>query len=333
MPSPRFGVRFILSPPPDAVAIVKYAEDRGAECILTVEGRLATDGVTPLAMFLAHTRRIRLGTAVLPLWTRHVVTIAQTFATMDMHGPGRMIVGLGAWWEPLATRVGVKRVRPLRAMRETIEALRLLLKRDRPVTYHGEFVHLDGVFLDHAGDQSHEVKIFVGAGGPQMRRLAGAIADGVMLNGKQTPQITRRAIEEIREGAASAGRRPEDVVIVKPLTIVLTKNKRDAVEAERPALAQYIAQQPHIAPLMEADPALVRRLQETIRWPTTAAAIQEAAQLIPPEMIERMGCYGDEDEVRARLRQFTALGADVLVWDSSSPAPPRQILDFLAEGW
>jgi hypothetical protein len=39
MPSPRFGVRFILSPPPDAVAIVEYAEDRGADCILTVEGR------------------------------------------------------------------------------------------------------------------------------------------------------------------------------------------------------------------------------------------------------------------------------------------------------
>jgi len=66
---------------------------------------------------------------------------------------------------------------------------------------------------------------------------------------------------------------------------------------------------------------------------STLAAIEKAAPLVPPEMIERMGCYGDEDKVRARLREFTAPGADLVVWDTSSPAPPRQILDFLAEGW
>jgi 5,10-methylenetetrahydromethanopterin reductase len=333
MATQRFGVRFTPTPPPDALDVVKYAEDRGAACILTVEGRLATDGLTPLAMFLAHTRRIRLGTGILPLWTRHVVTMAQTFATMDMYGPGRMMLGLGAWWEPLASRVGVKRRRPVRAMRETIEALRLLFRRDRPVTYHGEFVHLDRVFLDHAGDRGHDVKLLIGAGGPQMRRLAGEVADGVVLNGKQTPEITRRAIEDVRAGAESAGRRLEDLEIIKPLTIVVTRDKRQAIEAERPVLAQYIAQQPHIAPLMEADPELVRRLREVITWPTTPAAVQEAARLVPPAMIERMGCYGDEDEARARIREFMSLGANLLIWDSSSPAPARQILDLLAEGW
>jgi 5,10-methylenetetrahydromethanopterin reductase len=332
MPRYRFGVRFTLSPPPDAVEVVKYAEARGADCIFTVEGRLATDGVTPLAMYLGHTSRIRLGTGILPLWTRHVVTLAQTFATMDLYGPGRMILGLGAWWEPLATRVGVKRERPLRAMRETIEALRLLFRRDRPVTYHGDFVHLDGAFLDHAGLGRHDVKLYIGAGGPEMRRLAGAVADGVVLNGKQTLEVTRRAIQEVREGAIAAGRRPEDVEIVKPLTIVLTPDKRAAILAERPILAQYIAQQPHIGVLMEADPDLVARLRELLKWPTSPAAVQEAGTLVPPELIERMGCYGEADEVRERIDRFMALGADVLLWDSSSPAPARQILDFLADG-
>ena len=52
-----------------------------------------------------------------------------------------MLLGVGAWWDPLAAKVGVSRARPLRMMREVVESVRALLRCDGPVGYHGEFVH------------------------------------------------------------------------------------------------------------------------------------------------------------------------------------------------
>ena len=64
------------------------------------------------------------------------------------------MLGLGAWWDPLASKVGIDRRKPLRAMRKTVEATRRLLAMER-VTYHGEFIHLDDVEIDIVhGDRS-----------------------------------------------------------------------------------------------------------------------------------------------------------------------------------
>ena len=82
--------------------------------------------------------------------------IAATWSTMWELGkqvsggpdaPSRVMLGLGAWWEPISSRVGVKRERPLQAMREYVEAIRQLFTMQE-VTCQGEFVKLDRVRLD-----------------------------------------------------------------------------------------------------------------------------------------------------------------------------------------
>ena len=67
------------------------------------------------------------GSGVVDCWTRNPARLASTFSTLDDLAPGRMILGIGAWWEPLASKVGVQRRRPLKAMREIVEACRALL--------------------------------------------------------------------------------------------------------------------------------------------------------------------------------------------------------------
>jgi 5,10-methylenetetrahydromethanopterin reductase len=74
-------------------------------------------------------RRLRFGSAVLPIWTRNPAVIAATWGTLwelagKVAGKGCVMLGIGAWWEPIAARVGVNRVKPLKAMRKHIEALR-----------------------------------------------------------------------------------------------------------------------------------------------------------------------------------------------------------------
>jgi len=94
----------------------------------------------PMAAFAATTRRIKVGSGVINNWTRNAALIAATYLTLDDLAPDRILCGIGAWWDPLAANVGIKREKPLLAMREVITVVRDLLAMKR-VTFHGEFVN------------------------------------------------------------------------------------------------------------------------------------------------------------------------------------------------
>src|SRR5215831_3166505 len=134
-------------PIPDAIEYVRYAESRGFEAVWQAESRLVRDAIVPMAAFAATTKRIQIGSGVINNWTRNAALVAQTFSTLDDLAPGRILCGLGVWWEPLATKVGVDRRKPVQAMREAVEAVRRLLRMEN-VTYKGEFVQVEDVEID-----------------------------------------------------------------------------------------------------------------------------------------------------------------------------------------
>ena len=325
----RFGIGLPGTNIRQNMELARYADQKGVDSIWVIETRLAADAITPLAVYASATDRIRLGTGIIPLWTRNPALIAQTFATLDLLAPGRVILGLGAWWEPLATRTGVKREKSIRAMREVIESVRLLLSLKEPVTYHGEYVHMEDLYLDHGETKPHDVKIYIAAVGPQMLRLAGRIADGVVLNANHTVDSIRREVEEIKRGAESAGRSLDEIDRVAPMRIEVTRDKKQALLEAKPRIAQYLAQQPHIEGPMEVDPELTERLKAMIPWPASEQQIMDGAKLIPDDVVESLGCYGDEDEVRARLREYIDAGMNSPTISSAS----KDTIDFLARGF
>ena len=73
-----------------------------------------------MAAFLSVTERITVGSGVVDCWSRNPARLAATFSTLDDLAPGRIRCGLGAWWDPLAAKVGIDRHTPLRAMREVV---------------------------------------------------------------------------------------------------------------------------------------------------------------------------------------------------------------------
>jgi 5,10-methylenetetrahydromethanopterin reductase len=81
------------------------------------DSRLVREATVPMAAFAAITERIAVGSGVIDIWTRNPARLASLFSTLDDLAPGRVRAGLGAWWDPLATRVGIARGRPLRVMR------------------------------------------------------------------------------------------------------------------------------------------------------------------------------------------------------------------------
>src|SRR3954463_16658319 len=196
----------------EGMTIAQYTEAQGFEAVWQAESRLVREATVPMASFLAVTERIKVGSGVVNNWTRNPALLASTFSTLDDLAPGRVILGIGAWWDPLAAKVGIARTRPLTAMRETVEAVRALL-HDETVMYHGEFVHLDGVELDyvHQERRPKDVPIYIGATGMQMMELAGAIADGGVLNYLVSPPYTGGARRPLEAGAPRARRSLDDV--------------------------------------------------------------------------------------------------------------------------
>src|SRR6266705_1739286 len=92
----------------EGMEYVRYAEERGFEAVWQAESRLVREATVPMAAFAAVTDRIKIGSGVVNTWTRNVGLLAATFATLDELAPGRIILGIGAWWEPLASKVGAR---------------------------------------------------------------------------------------------------------------------------------------------------------------------------------------------------------------------------------
>src|SRR5947209_1974853 len=125
----------------------QLAEEHGFEAVWQAESRLVREATVPMAAYAAVTERIRVGSGVVNNWTRNVGLLAATFSTLDDLAPGRVILGIGAWWDPLAAKVGIERRRPLQAMRETVEVTRRLLAMER-VTFEGQFVNVHDIQID-----------------------------------------------------------------------------------------------------------------------------------------------------------------------------------------
>src|SRR5262252_9511061 len=230
-----------------AIDYVLYAESRDFEAVWQAESRLVRDAIVPMAAYAATTSRIKVGSGVINDWTRNAALIASTFSTLDDLAPGRIMCGLGVWWEPLASKVGVSRRKPVQAMRETVEVVRRLLAMEK-VTYKGEFVRVDDIEIDivHGDRSPKRVPIYIGATGMKMMELAGEIGDGVVLNYMVSPSYTSQAVEALAAGAARSGRAVDDVDRPQLIVCSLDRDRTVALDRARELLTQYLGQQPHI---------------------------------------------------------------------------------------
>ena len=296
-------------PIPEAIEYVRYAESRGFEAVWQAESRLVRDAIVPMAAYAATTSRIKIGSGVINNWTRNAALIAATFSTLDDLAPGRMLCGLGVWWEPLATKVGVNRRKPIQAMRETVEVVRRLLAMEK-VTFKGEFVNVDDIEIDivHGERRPKQVPIYIGATGMKMMELSGEIADGVLLNYLVSPAYNREAMQHLQIGADRAGR--SVTALDRPQLIVcsLDKDRSRALDNARELVTQYLGQQPHIMKASGVSQALLDEISRVLTWPAEEHQIREAMKLVPDDVVQLITASGTADECRAKVREYIEAG-------------------------
>ena len=194
-------------------------------------------------------------------------------------------------------------------MREVVTALRGLLGNET-VSLDGYHVQLDGVELDYVYQErrAKDVPIYIGATGMQMMELAGEIADGVVLNYLVDPAYNVTALEALQRGAQRAGRSVDDLDRPQLVICSIDRDRKQALDAARLMVTQYLGQQPHLMKASGVPQELLDDIAKVMTWPATHDEVEAASRLVPDEVVQRCTASGEPDEVVAKVAEYMANG-------------------------
>lgn len=197
-------------PPEQLRPAAHIAEETGLEQLWLWEDCFQQGGISAAAAVLAWTERLHVGVGLLPVPLRNVALTAMEATTLYRLFPERVLLGLGHGVLDWMGQVGARVESPVTLLTEYLTALRALLAGER-VTSSGRYIHLDDVALDWP--PAVVPPIFAGARGPRTIQLAGAHADGTLLDAA-TPDSLRETRALIDKGRAVGNRTDSHQVIV-----------------------------------------------------------------------------------------------------------------------
>ncbi len=256
------------------------------------------------ASTLRMTERCRVGTAIVPVSTHNIATLARAALSLCDIGRGRFVFGTGIGGIQDLQRLGIAIKRPVTALRETVLALRNIWK-GKTVSAECEVFKLNGFGL-HI-DAVKDIPVFLGVRGPQMLRLVGQIADGAILSGPL--DYLKYATNEIDSSARIAGRDPEDIEKIAWLpTIPTFKGGKESL-AKR-VVAIVVADMPEkILGMLSVDEGRIHRLRDAVARKGPDAGVP----FVNDEMMDMFAITGDLLHMVDMFEKVAALGITEVV--------------------
>jgi F420-dependent oxidoreductase-like protein len=218
-----------------AIERVKLAESLGYESVFVTHIG-AREPFTVLTAYAGATERIRLGTGVTPIYARSPVATAQAAATIDEYSGGRMILGLGVSHRPVVEGwYGQEIGKPVREMREYLSTVRAIFRGEDPPP--GEKWPTGFHFMGY--EARADLPIYIAGLSPAMLRLAGELADGVVLWLCEPTYIREVVVPEVTKGREKAGKALDGFDIVAAVPAAVTDDPNTAREVMRKDLTPY----------------------------------------------------------------------------------------------
>jgi F420-dependent oxidoreductase-like protein len=337
----RLGLNFGYwgSGPSENIALAQEAERLGYHSLWTAEA-YGSDAVTPLVWLAAKTERINVGTAIMQMPARTPAMTAMTAATIDFLTGGRMLLGLGASGPQVVEGWhGVLYGKLLKRTREYVEIVRMILKRERPLEYHGEYYDIPvsgGTGLGKplkliVHPRRVDIPVYIAAIGPKNVALAAEIADGWLpvFYSPHRANLFRESLEE-GFGRRETGREGFDIA---PTVSVVLGDDVDACRAQvKPHLALYIGGMGARGKNFYNDLACRYGYEEA------AARIQElylsgkkaeAIQAVPDELVDEVALCGPRERIADLLSAWRESGASTLICATASPAAVRAMAEIV----
>jgi alkanesulfonate monooxygenase SsuD/methylene tetrahydromethanopterin reductase-like flavin-dependent oxidoreductase (luciferase family) len=281
---------------------VRLAESLGFDSVYTTH-IAQRDSLAVLSAYAAVTERVRLGTGVLPIFSRTPVSTAQTAATIDEQSGGRMVLGLGVshkvtvenWFDSEITK-------PVTQMREYASIVRAILDGETPPA--GEFFNTRFAFMGYG--PFPDLPIYIAALSPNMLKLAGELGDGVMLWLCNPDYIRDVVMPAVAEGRERAGKTMEGFDVVAAVPVAVADDREGALARMRQDLIPY------------ASLPFYRSMLERSGFEADIAAFDEGMAAGDPEqakaglsdaLLDSLAGIGDAARVKDAVERYRDAGA------------------------
>jgi probable F420-dependent oxidoreductase len=298
--------------------LVREVEARGYRRAWMGESA-GTDAVTVMTLTAALTRQLEVATAVLPIQTRTPIVLAMTAATLGHIAPGRFSLGLGVSSRAIVEQWnGLPFVPGLAQLREAVQVIRAALTGER-VTFDGRFYTIRNFRL-LIPPPPRPVPIVLAALGDEALRLAGEVADGVLMNWIG-PETVPHALAQVQAGAKRAGRSLDGFEVGAFIRTCVT----DAPEVARQSLARDITGYTTVdayANYFRASGFAEDIDAVQAAWKTGDRA--GAPGKLSPRLLDALGVVGDERYCRERIAEFSRAGLTMPVVVPFAPEQDRQ---------
>lgn len=283
----------------DAIQLVQHLESLAWDDIWLGDGA-GQDALTLLPLLLANTFKMRMGTAVTPVFTRTPAVLASSFSVINQAFPERFIAGLGSSSHAVIENWhGLPMEKPLTRIKETVSLLRSIMA--------GKKTHFNGEVLRSNGYQqpaNNNQAIYLAGLRPKMLETAAEIADGIILN-----LFPRTALPKIMEhiaiGAKRGGKDPAAVEVVCRYVICVNKDKALGRKAFREQYLPYYATKVYNKYLAWAgyeDAAY--EIAEGFKTRDRARSLAAMSD----ELVDEIAIIGDQQECQQRVLECAKQG-------------------------
>jgi probable F420-dependent oxidoreductase len=275
----------------------------------------SSDAFAPIAAAAMLSDKLRFGCAIIPVFTRPAPLIAMSAVTTNQLAGGRFILGLGISTPNIVEQwMGVPFRKPVTMMRETVEALRAIFRGEK-VTMAGKMVKINGFRLD--APIEYAPKIYIGAQGSTMLRIAGEIGDGVIVN-FITPETLPAMLDHTRDGMRAAGKDPAKLDVVCRIIVAVDEDEAVSRTLFRRSLTAYVTVPQYnkffreIGYDKEASIAIDA-------W--NAGDRKKALESVSDEMVEKIFVFGTAEKCKQRLEAYGRAGITTTALQFASFAP------------
>lgn len=329
---------------PGAIAMAQEADRLGYESGWVAEA-YGTDAITPITWLLAHTERLKMGTAIAQMPARAPAMTAMTAATLDMMSGGRFLLGIGASGPQVSEGwYGEVYGKPLGRTREYVEILRKVWAREAPLEHHG--AHYDIPYTGPGASglgkplkiivhpRTADIPVYIASIGPKNVELTAEIADGwlpIFFSPTRSDAVWGDALAA---GFAKAGgaKSLADLDVAATVTVLVGDDVQALRDKVKPMVALYVGG------MGAKGKNFYNDLACRYGYEGVAAEIQdlylsgkkaEATALVPDDLVDDMSLIGSRERIAERLEAWKESPVSTIVVTASQPEALRLMAELV----
>lgn len=246
------------------------------------------------------TKKVRLGTSIVSIYSRTPATVAMAATTLDMLSDNRTIIGLGTSTAAIVENWhGLKFNRPASRMKEYIECLRLMTKGEK-VKYNGEFFKINNFKILHQPQRTH-IPIFMAAVNKKMVSMASKLADGTLLFLRPLEELIRTTTE-LKQATRGKGFE----IACSFICAISNKDPEKARDRAATTLAFYVAVGKYYSKFLAENGFKIE--VEEINAEYRKAGANSAAKFVSDRMLSSLVICGSSEDCRESISKFLSAG-------------------------